>query len=477
MSCVLFLPKTKDIVIAEVQTQEKVKYSLISPNFTGQINYQEKYNIMANNVSSFTPFDLGQGERKAGKSFGLLSTERNQIVSQYVNLDEVDVPKQQNSLYFFVNFDTIYLHNLTIILEFENGAKLTWALTGNELVSLVKKTTTASILSLPFAWNHLELPFVKAIQSGEIYQGNNLNTISKMIIDFTSETIKSEDEEVYGDIEQEFDITYSNLLFYDIYLSESTGDDYNVLEKQNYNIYDFNFYSEEFINSICVGDTITLPSSYKTVVNYAWQGYKDLRNDNTGSVVWQIIVKTPDSKNPIIYPAFGDKLTFNKEGSYEIFYQCKDISISNEEPVVSGSVKINARVLKPIYFDKSTFNIQTGKTYKLNVYTSIAFNTIKDIQFKTSSDSIDLIYNNGVLSVTTNVPGEYKIDVILKGVRAVLNQEKEYTQTFKITVTNKTVNQKKTQKIILYVSLSIFGVIFVGVLIKKFIEARKYDVK
>ena len=349
LSLVLFMPNFSNYANAENNSNENVvneKYTLIGADFN-KGDSLSKYNIQSSNISSFTPFNLKEGKRLSGNSFALTKGERNQILDQVVFVDSVEVPKQDNSLYIWINFDTVYLHNLKVTLELENEATLVWDLNSEILVDLVRKTEIATVLALPYSWNQLELPFNLASVTGTIYNGDKLVSAKSIKINFTSEKKQgqgSEGEDV--DVEEELKITYSTLLFYDIYISKSSNTEQYSVDKQNYRFYKIIGYSEDFLNSICVGDTISLPTNFKAVVEYAWNGYDDLRNGNLNTVLWRIVVKTPNPKGEYLYPDFGSKLTFEQEGTYEIFYQCVDTKHSNSQPIISDSVKINVRALQ-----------------------------------------------------------------------------------------------------------------------------------
>jgi len=472
------MPTLSKAVIAEGQSeepQENVKYSLIDADFSNTEAF-EKHNIITNNISSFTPFNLEEGARVKGSSFKFSVSERNVINNQFVYVNQVSVPKQENSLFVWIYFDTVYVHDLTITLTFENNATLVWALSQENLVDLLNKTSSSAVLSLPFAWNKIELPFNLAVQTGEIYNQSELLKISKMSVNFYTEEAESEKDENL-DVEEGLKITYSKLLFHDIYISKSNDKNKYNVEKQNYRFFKFNFWTDEFVNSLCVGDEIYLPTSYKTVVKYAWNGEDDLKNGGLNTISWQIVVKTPDGEENL-YPSFGDKLTFDQEGVYQVYYQCKDTRYSNKQPIISDSIKFTVRKLKPVYFDKSTFSMKTNKTYMINVYTSSAFSNITNLTFTSQNENLQVEYKgNGVLAVTPKKTGNYKINITISGVRAVLNQEKTYSESITIKAIEENQNDGLTQKIILFTALGVFVVLIIVLVVKKIINARKIQVR
>lgn len=480
LSCVLFMPKINSYASAEEAGGEKVevhKYTLIGSDFNSNTNILQSYNIAPENVTNFTPFDLSEGQRLGGNSFTLDVGERNQIENQYVKVENVDIPEGSYSLFVWIYFDSIFLHNLTISLTLINGATLEWELNNETLIELLKKTSDVTMLSMPFSWNQIELPFNLATVTGEIYENNYLSDVEKIYIDFTSEELDIDDgNQSESGEEQEIVLNYATLSFYDIYISGSTNSEEFSVEKQNFRFYEFDFYSQEFRNNILIGDTITLLTKSQAV-KYAWNGKVDLKNNSNSSIVWTVMVKTPNKDNQFVYLNFGDRITFDEVGTYEIYYLCKDLSISNNEPIISESVIINVRKMRGVYFDKTSYELQTGKTYMLNVYTSSAFVEVTELRFEADSENVIIENRNGNIAVTVNTPGQYIINAYVKGRRKITYVEKEYTESIKLKVSEPEEENDRTIKILLYIGFGIGLIIIIGVLIKKIIDNRKFEVK
>jgi len=446
---------------------EPLKHSLLPPDFNSMAS---EYNISSQQTSPFTPFDTENEVRFSGMSFSFIKGDDNKIDNQYIYVDNYDIPLGKDySLFMWIYFDSIHLHDLTITLELENGSTISWAFTYTELQNLVKKNSEISLGELPYAWNKIELPFYLAEITGEIYSSGKLIVANKLIVNYTSNRIleNSETEELVN-------LSFSNLLFYDIYISDSTIiSDYSVI-KQQYRFASFNFFPEEILNSVCVGDSLTLPTSLNKAVKYAWNGSDNLKTLST--VSWRIILKTPD-ENSYLYPSFGDTIEFDKEGTYQLYYQCFDTYYSNTKPIVSGVQNIIVNTLNPIYFDKSTLKAEVGKTYVINVYSSSLFTEVSDFTF-TSSDGVLVEYKNkGVIEVTANKVGNHNIEVSVKGKRPASPNEKEYKVSFKITASSPKHKDNTTLKVILWSILGIFVVALLIFGIKKVVKANKYDVK
>ena len=225
----------------------------------------EKYNIESNtNLYPFQPFDFEKKERREGYSFLFNQDSNYRINNQYVKVDEQQTIDKDTelSLFLWIYFDNVYVHNLKITLEFENGSTLMWQYSNVELLELLEGNQT-ELNVIPYAWNQFELKFSSAEKTGNICDENSFLQVSKMFVDYTSE----------------FEINkVSQIMMYDVFLAP-TSKEYKVIkDSQKYNIGEAVFYSEEILNSLCVGDSLTVLSPL-TVIQYAWQGTKNLKAD------------------------------------------------------------------------------------------------------------------------------------------------------------------------------------------------------
>jgi len=453
---------------------EPIKYTLIGADFNS--NPEEtylKYNISSANTSSFTPFDYENEKRLDGMSFTFPTGDKRKIENQYVKTNDIIIPQQENySLFMWIHFDNIYLHNLSVTIEFENSSTLKWQINSDDLYNLIQKTSNITFNEHPYSWNKIEMPFNLAVKTGELYEGEQLSKINKIIFDYQSNNIIS--DEYDGQV---IEPNFANLRFYDLYLSQSSDILEYSIEKQYYRFYKFNFFSEEILNSICVGDSIKLPLLSKAV-SYAWNGFDDLKNGGLSSVSWRIVFKKPSSDTKFLYPNFGDTITFDEEGTYELSYQCKDTKYSTENPVISETIQIVVEKLKPVYFEKSSYKFEVGKTYRIKVYTSSVFSEVSDLKFSSENKNVELNYlGNGVLEVKVNKKGDFSLEASVNGLRPISAEFKEYTTSLKISAYKQEVKDYTVLKIVLWCVLGIFGVVLIVYMVKIVVKARKFDVK
>jgi len=475
LSLVLLLPNFNSFNVFAEQANEEIKHSLISPFFNSEpTKTKEKYNI--DQTSPFTPFNFDEEKREEGMSFRLTVGEKNKIENQFVYVDDYDVEQGQNySLYLWIYFDSAYVHDLTISLNLENGSIIKWEINYFDLQNLLRKTSELNYIDNPFAWNKLELPFECAEVSGEIFNQNKLVQTEKMVVNFSSNRNLT-----YIDNGQEKEKSVATLRFYDVYLGKSVKSEVNRADEQNHRIFAFNFFEDDFVNSVCVGDQAYIPT-FSNAVKYAWNGEIDVKNDmdSTNSIVWSVVIQTPNLNNEYIKNiSFGQKITFEYEGTYRIFYQCVDTRYSTTEPIISGSKKIVVSTLNPIYFDRSYFNFKVGKSYIVKAQTSSKFSEVSDFQYVSSSENVlveDL--GGGYFKITPNKKGKYSIDVSVDGKRVASPDNKNYKVTIDISVDEEKKDNTQIYKIVLWCIAGLGVVILLIIGIKIIVKAHKYDVK
>ncbi len=446
--------------------QESVKYELLSPSYNANADQTyDKYNITTEHTSSFTPFDFENGQRMSGMSFTFPADDRYQIVGEYINVDRIDQLSVSNdySLVLWIYFDNVELHDMSITLEFEDGGSIFWNFTAQDLYALIRKYSGVQISETPYGWNKFELPFYLAKTEGNIIEGSVYDSITKFKVDFQSDLLDTD--------------TVAKLRFYDIYVAESSSNEYINVEKQDYRFYSFNFFEEEIVESLCVGDSLYIPT-FSKAVNYAWSGDVSLTDTRITTVTWKVVLKTPNENQEYLYPSFGDKIDFDEEGTYQLSYQCYDTSVSSSSPIISGSQTIEVYKLSGVYFEKSSLNVEVGKTYVLNVYSSSKLYDVSEFSFVSSSEFLEVEYKGaGVFEITATKEGSFSVDVSVEGSRPASPTLKQYTSTLSVTASVKDNDNNKVLKIVLWCVAGVFVVILIVLGIKSLVKSNKYDVK
>lgn len=475
-SCILMLVfllpffSNIDIVAYAEEPQEKIKESLVSANYIEGLTdakIYEKYNILVSQISNFTPFDYEKEERMDGSSFEFVTDEKNQINEQYVLLQDIgDLDESANyALDMWIYFDSLTIHNLKISLKLENNATLDWSFTSESLANLLSKYSYQMGL-LPYAWNKISFPFELATVTGKVFDDGVMVAPEKLIIDYSS--VLAEEEK------------YAKLKFYDVNITTVEDNTDYTIEKQDYIISSFNFFSQDVINTICVGDTIKVPT-FANAVNYAWYGSLDVSDSrlivgDSGTIAWKVVLEKPDLSVQVL--SFGDEITFTEAGVYEIYYQCVNSAEKENLPIVSAKVLINVEKLNAVYFNKKDVSFSVGKTYVLNVKTSSMFTSISNFTFTTSSNNVSVVdLGNGLIEVTVKKEGTYKLTASVLGSRPASPENQEYSTVLKITAKNSKENMNKIMKIALLSVLGVFVLILAICGIKTIIKANKYVVK
>lgn len=452
--------------------EEVTKYELIDSNYYQNL---DKYGLTAENISVLTPFDFENGSRMDGRAISFLGDERNQILDKNITVQgEGSIDEQTKlSLFVWIYFDSIYLHNLTITLTLQNNARLTWKLTSEELRVLLKKYSGIELAQLPFGYNLLELPFELAQVNGNYSDGGKYSPVTNINIEFKSNNVLPPSDEL---LKQPYSSNFAMLKFYDFYLKEATDTSNYSVTKQDFRFAAFNYFDKQVAESVCVNDSLKLPSK-ADAIKYAWQGDKNLKDVSFKDIVWRVVIKSP-SGNFDYETTFNEQVKFTEEGEYTIFYQCLDTSLSTSSPVISGNQTITVNKLNPIYFDKSSIKIEPNKTYTINVHASSMINVLSDFSFTSSSENLIINYlGNGVFEITAKEAGEYVVTASVDANRVVDPSNKSYSGTLKIEVKKSKDENKVVLKWVLWFFAGTILLTIIFISIKSLVKSRKYDVK
>ena len=460
LCCSQFIYKGQ--VNAEEQTeQEPIKYELIPQIYNADGQAQSKYNInAAKNLYPYQPFDYENNARMAGYSFRFDEEERFQINNQYILLDNhSNIELNQNlSLFVWIYFDSYYVHNLTIMLELENGSTLKWQYSLNVLFEMLSDGEESVSDTRPFAWNLFELKFTDATVTGTLSHEDKLSAPTKMTIDYSSTAELN---------------NMARLMFYNPYISTSSQNIYVIQKNQAYSDASFFAFETDILESVCVGDTLKIPSKDKAI-KYAWIGEKDLKNAN--NVVRKVYIEKPDQS--LVNVSFSENYTFEEEGEYKIIYRIYDNSIQENSPVMTYSKDILVQSIRGVYFNKTSYDFEVGKKYILKVSASSSLEDVTDFEFTVSSQNVEINYiGNGKLEVSANKAGKYQITAKVKGTRPASPSLKEYQTKIDVKFTQEKTKDNKVLRIVLFsclgvlvLSLAIYG-------INLLVKVNKYNVK
>lgn len=447
-----------NIAFAQDQAENKI-YSLIPVDYNKDEQALSKYNIEpGKNLEPFQPFDLEKGQRMTGYSFRLNEGDKYKITNQFVKVDsqeDIDASKEMSVL-MWIYFDNIYVHNLKITLEFENGSTLIWDISAEKIYELII-SSDVGINVTPYAWNLFELSFSSAQQTGEIKTVGKYEQIKKVYFNYES------------DIETE---NVSRIMIYNVYLAETSKEYKVVKESQPYIFGDAEIFSKEVLNDLCTGDSLTIPSPI-SIIKYAWVGTTNIKTSNLISK--QIILNHPVDGDKIV--SYGDKITFDSQGEYKLTYHYYNTLVEDSVPLMSFQVVMDVELLRGIYFSKKQQTIEVGKIYSFNIKASDKLANVTDFNFSPSGDGLVYTYKgNGIVEVYATKKGDYTLSVSAKATRINGVEPKEYQTSIKFEAFEGE-KSKTPLKIALYcvlgvlvLSLGIYGII-------SLVKANKYKVK
>ncbi len=455
-------------LVAFADEQElATRYELLPANFR-EIKDPSEYNIAEGHTfgRNYNPFDEDKGQKCEGMSFSLPTTNQSQIENGYVIPLNPEIPEGDYSLFMWIHFDGLLVHDLDISLEFENGAILKWEFKQDELLSLIKKRTDLEIEVDPYSWNQFELPFVLADTTGEIFENQKLQKISKISVNYTSKTVE--------------ELKYSSLRFYDIYISDCVNENKINVIKQNYFNYSFNFIDEDIASGLIWGDSLKLKTKAEAI-NYAYQDDENLLTANETYVKWKIKLTKP-SDNVSKEIAWGSTIDFNEEGTWRVHYTCVDIRQSDtssdyETPIIDVWQDFYITRVNGVYFDSQSVSMKTGQSYVLLVHISNIFEEVSDFSFEYNPEEMTVEYlGEGTVKVTALKEGSFELVAKVSGTRKARQEESTYSNTITIKATEDK-DEYGWLRITLWCTLGVLGVVLIAITIKILVKSRKIDVK
>lgn len=453
--CPIFSNK---VAFAEQQNEKKT-YALVPVDYNKDGLALSKYNIEpGRNLEPFQPFDLKTKQRMSGYSFHLNEEDNYKILNQYVKVDEQEnISASENlSLFMWIYFDNIYVHDLTITLEFEDGATLVWNIPAEKIYEWVV-TSDVGINVVPYAWNLFELSYASATKSGEIKNDNYYKQVKKVYFNYTSEV----------EIEK-----MSRIMIYNVYLEETSSEYKVIKESQPYRFGDAEIFSKEVLSDLCTGDSLTIPSP-TAIIKYAWVGTTNIKTSSL--VTKQIVLLHPTEGTKNV--SYGEKLNLDVEGEYKLIYHYYNTLVEDSVPLISFEVKMDVEALRGIYFGKKQQTIKVGKVYTYSINASDKLTNFEDYNFTSSKDGLVCTYiGNGIVEVYATEKGDYTLSASVNATRLNSSEIKEYTTSIKFEVVDGE-KDKTTLKIVLYCVLGVLVVTLGTYGVISLVKANKYKVK
>jgi len=460
----LLLPCSKfdRIVSAFTESENEVIQTLINPNLTTE-SWVNINGGKTTEVSNFTPFDFSSETRLQGNSIVPTSGDKNTIENKsYRLLGNGGISKTEDvSIGIWIYFSDISIHGLSIKLIISETEYVSVSISKKQLVDLCKKTE--QVTEQAFAWNYLEIPLSSCIVTGDIYENNKLKEFKFVNFSYMSGEIL-------------VDSTYAEFRFYGLYLQKSTVNNIEVTEKQDYTIYSFNFWNEEKINQIVMGDTIE-SFSLANAINYAWVGELNLLSMKN-LVSWQIALETPNGN--VKNYNFGDKISFPESGAYTISYKATSTSELLEFSLYDY-IEVYVRSNNLIYFNYSNYKINQNEsiTLTLKIDEILDVSSIQIESIEISDENIAKVVSNegNDFVVIGGMEGETQLAIKIKAKRHNNNDEIEYQAKTIIKVENESNSNNQITIIFLIVVLGIIMLVAVVFAIRTIIVSRRNDVR
>ena len=447
---------------ASSNSNRKELQTLISTNITTDI-WKNVYGGKVSEVSTFTPFDNENKIRMAGNSIVPEYDENYAFVSAKYNLLNNGGLSDSNliALGMWIYFSDVYVHDLTISLYVTECDYMSVTISKNDMVNLCKKT--GQITEQAFAWNYLEIPLLSFVKYGQVTENNLYKNFKYVKISYTSNEILQ-------------NYKYSNFRFYGMSLLSSSIKNITISEKQDYTTYAFNFWSDEIVDSIILGDKVKT-FALSDAVEYAWVGEINLMSMKN-IVSWQIVVEKPNGE--INYYNFGDEITFDQAGSYTLAYRASSTN-SLYEFSLYDYIEINVRDNNLIYFNFSNYKIENGKqlVLPLRLDSTLDINQVEDVIIEIEDDRIVEVeqLENFTFRVNSLKTGKTKVTIKLMAKRHNSNEVIEYMTSVNLEVQGTESNNNLSVMIFIYTTLGIIGAFAIAFGVKAIVDSRRNDVR
>ncbi|MCR5553528.1 MAG: hypothetical protein K6F08_02165 [bacterium] len=419
---------------------------------TSQVILSRNYDY--SNYSSFTPFNFETESRMSGKSAAFEYGEKNNFTGEFDVNESVNIAEDKG-VAFWIYFSTKKVHNLTVSLS-NSTSSIQFVIPAETLSDiLTKQEHYQDEAGDGYSWNYLELPFV----AGE---KNNVSIDSNMVVEKIAISYNSSSEETEG---------FAKVYVYEMSVVKvSKNIPYvNELNKQGYRIFKVEFYNEESLNKICVGDRITMKRRTQ-LIKYAWVGEENV--------------------NTLSYP-LEIRLTYGDENKLWEQDQVFEFESTGQHLLKFSILNSDNYIL---LYDILTFNVtefigisfnQNIKSYKVGdkVAFALTFNrnlvTISNLHFEIQGDCAKIVSEdteNGIVVVEMLSEGSFKLS-------ATGQADRFFTTGINVS-TNKTF-EVKNKAAADNSSLIIISIVFVGIIglggaiwgIKSIIKANKYKVR
>ena len=428
------------------------KNAVYAEGATAQVILSKDYDY--EHYSSFTPFNFETESRMSGKSAAFEYGEKNAFTGEF-NVNESVNIADDKGVAFWIYFSTKKVHNLTVRLS-NSTSSIQYVIPAESLSDiLTKQEHYQDEANDGYGWNYLELPFVAGEKS-------NVNIDSNMTIEKITISFNSSSEETEG---------FAKVYVYEMSVVKvSKNIPYvNELNKQGYRIFKVEFYNEESLNKICVGDRITMKRRTQ-LIKYAWVGEE---NVNTSSYPLEIRLSYGDENK--IWEQ-DQIFEFEATGQHLLRFS---ILNSDSDILLYEMITFNVTEFIGISFNQTikTFSVGDKVAFALTFNQNLV--TINNLHFEIQGDCAKIVSEdkeNGKVVVEMLSEGNFKL-------LATGQADRFFTTGVNVSA-DKTFSVKN-KAVADNTPLIIISIVFVGLIgiggsiwgIKSIIKANKYKVR
>ncbi len=399
--------------------------SYLFDTFNNQQDYQEKYNISANELMwSSRPIDDSTKDMMPGASIAP-SPDQYWRFEKSLNTNQTTL-SQNKSLYIYLYFGLGSAHNLQISLSntSNSNAMVKWYISADTLNEQLYQDQ-GNIESTRMAWLLLELPVTVAtyenfenLQQTEII--NNLQIKYYTDLDNLSDELQSVDLSEY----------FATCKFYAPYVADSQNQAISLLQSQPYYNLSVNFGN---INNICVGDTYKI-DTISSFLNYCLVGEMEI-TQATDNYIFVLTIKKDDEDDYTAYTLSDieqGNYTFDEVGKYSFI-----LTFYNEAQTFSVSEYQTIWVEEYVgfYISGGLPSVKINTTYRYPIEVGSFASEISNLQVSSSNaDVASAIIDGQYLVVNSKKAGTVTITITGDTIRNNAVSATSYTKTYTFTV-------------------------------------------
>jgi hypothetical protein len=402
------------------------------------------------------PFDTSKKEMMSGVSITPNADAYGQVSSTFYTPSFNAT--NDSSIFMWVFIPDEILYDLSIEIKGSAQESVVWTFDSS---TLTEKLISAYSLN---GWKLFELCFSDAEQSlGE-----------KNLEDVTFGTIKISYQDALS-----LGVKYSNnyLSFYHVYIAKSFSSESTILKSLSYSYYNFDENFTDQFENLYVDDDFDFVS-VNDFFSYLIVGKTDLKKYSNNDYTITISLTSPSSDETTLTSQMN--YVFSESGRYVFNITVSEYRSTGSKQVVSTSYSVYINTFSLGSFSSVNLQIQKGEVRVVSFYISENFVFDGELVVECNDKSVAEItyyvtHNTCQIRISGQKRGKTTISVSASGHRDGTDKVETYSTSTNIEVGDKSISL--TSVTILWISLSVYLIVFLIYVIMMVTKAKKSGVR